>query len=62
MPARLWKETLRDVINDIHFYCEAAKKKVKRAIVKRYKTKVEQKTAYSKLKNGDWVKDSYLLT
>jgi hypothetical protein len=35
VPARLWKETLRDVIDDIHLYCEAAKEKVKKAIPKR---------------------------
>lgn len=60
VPARLWKETLRDVIDDIHLYGEAAKDKVRKAITKRYKDKKTQKVAYSKLKSGQWVKDNYL--
>jgi IS605 OrfB family transposase len=60
VPARLWKETLRDVINDIHLYCEAAKHKVRKAISKRYKDKTTQKAAYSKLRSGQWVEDNYL--
>lgn len=60
VPARLWKETLRDVIDDIHLYCEAAKEKVRKAIAKRYKDKKTQKLASSKLKSGQWVEDSYL--
>ena len=60
VPARLWKETLHDVIDDIHLYCEAAKDKVRKAIAKRYKNKAEQKSAYSKLKSGQWTKDNYL--
>jgi IS605 OrfB family transposase len=60
VPARLWKETLRDVIDDIHLYCEAAKEKVRKAIAKRYTNKKIQKAAYSKLKSGQWVKDNYL--
>ena len=60
VPARLWKETLRDVIDDIHLYGEAAKEKVKKAIHKRYKTKAEQKAAYSLLKSGKWIEDKYL--
>lgn len=60
VPARLWKETLRDVIDDIHLCCEAAKGKVRKAIAKRYTNKKTQKAAYSKLKSGQWVKDNYL--
>jgi IS605 OrfB family transposase len=60
VPARLWKETLRDVIDDIHLCCEAAKGKVRKAIAKRYKDKKTQKAAYSKLKNGKWAEDNYL--
>jgi IS605 OrfB family transposase len=60
VPARLWKETLRDVIDDIHLYCEAAKEKVKKVIPKRYKTKAEQKAAYTHLKGGKWAEDKYL--
>jgi hypothetical protein len=58
VPARLWKETLRDVIDDIHLYCEAAKEKVKKVIPKRYKTKAEQKAAYSTLRVGSGQKIS----
>jgi IS605 OrfB family transposase len=60
VPARLWKETLRDVIDDIHLYCEAAKEKVSHAITRRYKDKTAQKAAYSKLKSCQWLKDPYL--
>lgn len=60
VPARLWKETLRDVIDDIHLYGEAAKEKVRKAISKHYKSTFEQKAAYSKLKSGQWVEDNYL--
>jgi len=60
VPARLWKETLRDVIDDIHLYCEAAKEKVRKAIAKHYKNKAAQKVAYSKLKSGQWIEDKYL--
>ncbi len=60
VPARLWKETLRDVIDDIHLTGEAAKEKVRKTIHKRYKDKKIQKSAYSKLKSGQWIEDSYL--
>lgn len=60
VPARLWKETLRDVIDDIHLTREAAKEKIRKAIHKRYKDKKTQKSAYSKLKSGQWIEDSYL--
>src|ERR1035437_8144134 len=32
VPARLWKETIHDVIDDIATYREAAKKEIRRAI------------------------------
>jgi IS605 OrfB family transposase len=60
VPARLWKETLRDVIDDIHLYCQAAKEKVKKVIPKRYKTSSQQKAAYRLLNSGKWVEDKYL--
>ena len=60
IPGRLWKETLRDVIDDIHLTCAAAKEKVRKAIAKRYQDKSEQKSAYLKLKSGQWVEDNYL--
>ena len=60
VPARLWKETLRDTFDDICLYREAAKVKVRKAIAKRTADKEERKRLYTLLKSDHWMEDSYL--
>lgn len=60
VPARLWKETLRDTMNDIALYREAAKAKVRRAIPTHTKDKTEQHRLYTLLKADRWLEDGYL--
>lgn len=60
VPARLWKETLRDTMDDIVAYREAAKIKVRKAIRCHAKTQDEQKRLYTLLKSDRWLEDSYL--
>lgn len=59
VPARLWKETLRDVFADIGAYREAAKEKVRKAIPKRY-PEADRKAAYVALKWDRWPEDPCL--
>jgi len=59
IPARLWKETLRDTMNDIAMYREAAKVKVRKAIHRRTNDITERKHLYTLLKNDVWLKDNY---
>jgi IS605 OrfB family transposase len=61
IPARLWKETLRDTFTDIGTYREAAKVKVRKAIHKRTDDDDEErKRLYTLLKYDQWLEDSYL--
>jgi len=60
IPARLWKETLRDTMDDISMYREAAKVKVRKAIHCHTKDKAEQKHLYTLLKTNRWLEDDYL--
>lgn len=60
VPARLWKETLRDTMADVALYREAAKVKVRRAIPAHTKDKCEQKRLYTLLKADRWLEDSFL--
>lgn len=60
LAAKAWKETLRDVIDDIQLYEEAAKEKVRKAIHIRTRDNSERKRLYTLLKYNDWVKDPYL--
>ena len=60
VPARLWKETLRDTFDDICLYREAAKVKVRKAIVKRTKDEEERKRLFILLKYDRWLEDHYL--
>jgi len=60
VPARLWKETLRDVMDDIRTYREAAKQKVRKSIWKRTKDKEERKRLFILLKYDRWHEDSFL--
>ena len=72
VPARLWKETLNDVLADIAAYRQAAKDKIKRAIfvrtvkVSRQKgwneeqLDAERKRLFTLLKSDKWASDPYL--
>ena len=60
VPARLWKETLRDTMADIAMYRAAAKVKVRRAIPAHTKDKTEQKRLYTLLKADRWLEDDFL--
>lgn len=61
VPARLWKETLRDTFCDIVAYREASKVKVRKAIWKRTRDdEDERKQLYTLLKRDEWLDDSYL--
>jgi IS605 OrfB family transposase len=61
VPARLWKETLRDTFCDVVAYREAAKVKVRQAIWKRTRDdEDERKRLYTLLKKDEWLGDSYL--
>jgi len=60
IPARLWKETLRNTFSDICLYREAAKVKVRKAIAKRTKDEEERKRLFTLLKYDRWSEDRYL--
>lgn len=55
-----WKMTLLDAMDDIHSNKEAAKVKVKKAICRHTKDKIEQKRLFTLLKYDKWVDDPYL--
>jgi IS605 OrfB family transposase len=60
VPARLWKETLRDTFADICLYREASKVKVRKAIHQRTDDDEERKRLYTLLKSDRWLEDNYL--
>ncbi|MCI0490152.1 MAG: zinc ribbon domain-containing protein, partial [Blastocatellia bacterium] len=60
IPARLWKETLRDTFQDIEMYKQAAKSKVRKDIYQHTNSKEERKRLFGLLKTEDWLQDSYL--
>ena len=60
VPARLWKETLRDTFADICLYREATKVKVRKAIAKRTSNEQERKRFFTLLKYDKWTEDNYL--
>ncbi len=60
VPARLWKETLRDTFDDICLYREAAKVKVRKAVAKRTESEAERKRLFTLLKYDRWTENSYL--
>jgi len=60
VPARLWKETLRDTFDDICSYREASKVKVRKAISKRTKDESERKRLFTLLREDRWTEDKYL--
>jgi len=60
LPAKAWKETLRDVLDDIQMYEASAKEKVRKAIHARVKDQGERKKLYKILDGNQWVDDPYL--
>jgi IS605 OrfB family transposase len=60
LPAKAWKETLRDCLDDIKLYEESAKDKVKKAIGKRTQNNDERKQYFRDLKGDAWRKNNYL--
>jgi IS605 OrfB family transposase len=60
VPARLWKETLNDVLSDIKAYREAAKKSIHRSIFARTESADERKRLFTLLKSDKWLSDAYL--
>ena len=60
LPAKAWKETLRDAMDDISLYEEACKLKVRKDISKRSSDKEEKKRLFTLLKNNKWPTDPYL--
>ncbi len=60
LPAKAWKETLRDSLDDIKLYEESAKIKVKKAIYNRVKNSNERKHYFSELKGNIWVNNNFL--
>lgn len=60
VPARLWKETLRDTFADIVSYREAAKVKVRQAIRRHTTDDLERKRLYTLLKYDRWLEDGFL--
>lgn len=66
LPARVWKQTLADVMDDISAYREAAKLEVRRAIFNRYPDKKDEEQEqecirlFTLLKYDRWTEDDYL--
>jgi IS605 OrfB family transposase len=60
VPARLWKESLRDTFDDIGAYRESAKVKVRKAIRRHTQDDGERKRLYTLLKKNEWLEDGYL--
>jgi hypothetical protein len=56
LPAKAWKETLRDTLDDIELYEESAKEKVRKIIYKRK----DNKELFKQLKNNCWINNNYL--
>ncbi len=60
LPAKAWKETLRDVLDDISMYEEASKLKVRQDIAKRTADPAERTQLYKALGSAAWKSDPYL--
>jgi hypothetical protein len=60
LPAKAWKETLRDVLDDIAMYEAAAKLKVRQDIVRRTSDSQKRKMLFQSLNAADWKNNSYL--
>ncbi|RYZ89960.1 MAG: transposase, partial [Proteobacteria bacterium] len=60
LPAKAWKETLRDTLDDVYMYEQAAKVKVRESIFKRTQDQSEQQNFFRLLKGEGWKTDSFL--
>lgn len=60
LPAKAWKETLRDALDDIKLYEESCKEKVRKRISARFKEANERKEYFRLLKYSEWVKNPLL--
>ena len=63
VPARLWKETLRQVFSDINMYYKASQKNVVQAIYRKYDSETQQDRIdelCKKLYSNQWYEDKYL--
>jgi len=60
LPAKAWKETLRDALDDIHLYEAACKEKVRRKIHARFKKDQDRKKYFKLLKYNDWINNPLL--
>src|SRR5437867_9967364 len=60
LPAKAWKETLRDTLDNIKLYEESAKINVKKAIHNLAKNSDEKKQLFSALKSDKWTSIKYL--
>ncbi|KOR28285.1 hypothetical protein TI05_17230, partial [Achromatium sp. WMS3] len=59
LPAKAWKETLRDALDDIKLYEASAKEKVRKQIALRFNGKTAHHY-YTLLKSNQWINDSLL--
>ena len=60
LPAKAWKETLRDALDDIKLYESAAKEKVRKHIHRRFNESADRKKYFGLLKYHQWVNDPLL--
>ena len=60
LPAKAWKETLRDGIDNIALYTAACKEKVRKKIHVRFKQEKERKKYFGLLKYNGWVNNTLL--
>jgi hypothetical protein len=60
LPAKAWKETLKNVLDDIAMYEEASKLMVRQNIAKRTADNEKRKELYKALKGNDWKKNPFL--
>lgn len=60
LPAKAWKETLRDALDDIRLYEAAAKEKVRQQIHARFSEDADRKRYFGLLKSDGWITDPLL--
>ncbi len=60
LPAKAWKETLRDGLNNIRLYEAACKQKVRQKINARFKDDEGRKKYFGQLRANQWVDNSLL--
>ena len=60
LPAKAWKETLRDALDDIHLYETACKEKVRKQIHARFKQDKDRKKYFGLLKYDRWCENPLL--